>query len=130
MKYFLRMNFRNLPFFILLIVALTCTFTQADEVPTKEIKIKELTLQLPETWIKKESSNQFRLAEFDIPAPESELENAELVLFHFQGGAGKTDANITRWLNQFESDGRVANFKEGKTEQGSYIWVDISGTYK
>ncbi|MEZ6044758.1 MAG: hypothetical protein R3C11_04090 [Planctomycetaceae bacterium] len=103
---------------------------RADEGPTTTTTIKGLKLELPESWTKKENASRFRLAEFDIPFPETDLENAELIIFHFQGAAGKTDANIIRWIGQFDSKDVSHSVKEGKTTDGSYIWVDIQGTYK
>lgn len=116
---------------LLMVIAVSSSATlRAEDGATKKVTIKELTLELPESWMKRETSNQFRLAEFEIPAPKADQENAELVLFHFQGAAGTTDANIKRWISQFEEKGTSFNVKQGKLDSGSYVWVDISGTYK
>ncbi|QDU81987.1 hypothetical protein Pla110_37390 [Polystyrenella longa] len=134
MKRLMLWNHRTLPFVTMLITTIVLVsssmLAQADDTPTKEVTVRELTLQMPESWMKKENTSRFRLAEFDIPVPGTDLENADLILFHFQGAAGKTDANIMRWLSQFDPAGRTSTVKEGKTTDGSYILVDVQGDYK
>ena len=94
----------------------------------KEVTIKALKLQVPTGWTQKEASNRLRLAEFTVPVEKGE-EEAELVVYSFGGGGGGVDANISRWVKQFDADGRKAKVTAGKAPQGEYVLVDISGTY-
>jgi hypothetical protein len=91
----------------------------------------EIKLTVPETWKKKaKSSSQFRVAEIEIPAAKDDKDNGELVVFYFgAGGAGGIDANVSRWIGQFEEEGRKVRSFAGKSEQGKYTLVDLSGTY-
>jgi gluconolactonase len=52
-----------------------------------------------------------------------------LVVFSFGNEAGGVDANVTRWIGQFEEKGREAKVTSGETATGKYVVADISGTY-
>lgn len=99
---------------------------------TTKITAGDITLTVPETWKKKEkSSSQFRIAEVDVPAAKEDKDNGELVVFYFgAGGAGGVDANVSRWIGQFEEEGRKVRTFTGKSDQGKYTLVDLTGTYK
>jgi gluconolactonase len=96
---------------------------------TREVKIEEITLAVPGHWVQKPASNKLRLAQFDIPAAEGDEEASELVVYSFGGGGGGVDANIKRWIDQFQPKGRKVKLTSGKSPQGEYIFVDLSGTY-
>lgn len=98
----------------------------ADETTTLELKSLKLTV--PKTWKQQEPANRMRLTQFELPAATGDAEPAELVVFHFPGG-GDIDANIRRWVNQFQPEGREEKITQGKSEQGNYYLVEVSGTY-
>ena len=101
-----------------------------DKVKTREVKLKDLTLTVPETWKQGDPSNNLRLGEFDIPPVEDDGdEPVELTVFTF-GGGGSVQQNIERWINQFDAEGRKAKVTTGESPQGRYVFVDISGTYQ
>lgn len=89
-----------------------------------------LKLQVPASWEKEENlKSKLRLAQFNIPAVKGEKGPLELTIFSFGGGGGGVQANVERWVNQFDSDGRVAGVKRGESKQGPYVFVDIQGTF-
>lgn len=94
---------------------------------TREVKAGPLTLNVPDSWRQEPPSNRLRLAQFAIPAAEGDEEGAELVLSGPFGGSAQ--ANIQRWIGQFDADGRELKTTQGETEQGKYILVDLTGTY-
>ena len=97
---------------------------------TTEVKIKDITLKVPEAWKSSPPSNNLRLAQFEIPAVEGDKEPAELVISSFGGTGGGVAANVTRWIGQFASGkDREAKVTQGESKDGKYIFVDISGTY-
>lgn len=96
---------------------------------TREVKIESLTLTVPESWKQTEPANKLRKAQFEVPAAEGEKEPVELVVFSFPGGGGGIEANIRRWIGQFEPKGRNARVVQGKSPQGPYIVADVTGTY-
>jgi hypothetical protein len=51
-----------------------------------------------------------------------------LAIFSFGAGGG-IEANIRRWISQFQPEGRKLRITSGKSPQGSYFLVDLRGTY-
>lgn len=96
----------------------------------KSVKVKDLVLAVPETWAQKPAANSLRLAQFEIPKAEGDEEKSELVISSFGGAGGGTQANIDRWIQQFQPKERNAKITTGTSPQGEYIFVDITGTYK
>jgi gluconolactonase len=97
---------------------------------TKSVKAGGITLKVPEAWKEKESTSSFRAAEIEVPGSGDDKTPGELVVFHFQGGGGGVQANVDRWIGQFESDGRNVKVFQGKSAQGEYTLVELTGTYK
>ena len=90
-----------------------------------------LVFEAPKDWEALPKSSPMRTAEWKLPRAEGDTEDATLAVFHF--GAmmgGSAEANIQRWLAQFEP-------KEGeptieKPKEGAVLkltTVDVSGTY-
>lgn len=103
-------------------------FVIADE-ELREVKFEALTLKVPATWKQQPPSNNLRLGQFEIPAAEGDKEPAELTVFNFGFGGGVKD-NVNRWIDQFEANQRKVKTTIGKSPQGEYAFVDITGTYK
>lgn len=94
----------------------------------KVVEAGDLKLTVPPTWKQQQPSNNLRLAQFAIPAAEGDKDGAELVISPPIGGT-RAD-NITRWVNQFEAEGRQLVMSQGQCPQGEYVLVQLSGTYK
>jgi len=98
---------------------------------TRDEKVAELTLKVPEEWESQPASSQMRLAQFVVPGPGGD---AELVVFRFPGGAGGVQQNIDRWKSQFKPpEGKsiddvtkTTNFEAGKLK---VTLVDVAGHY-
>jgi gluconolactonase len=121
-------------FLIPMIAFVTLTIAQpavADEKPegSSEVKLRDLTLTVPAAWKKEEPKSRLRLGQFSITAAEGDKEGAELAVFNFGAGGG-IEANIRRWIGQFQVKGRTVRVTRGKAAQGNYALVDLSGTYK
>lgn len=96
-------------------------------VPTTEVEVGALTLLVPETWTFSEPTSTMRLGQFVVPG---EGGDAELVVYYFgQAGAGTVQANVARWIGQFEEDGRTTRIARGECPSGSYAVVTCHGTY-
>jgi hypothetical protein len=88
----------------------------------------------PEGWTV-EPKRPMRVATYKVPPSKGDAEGGELGVFHFgQGQGGDVDANVSRWVSQFEqpdgspSSQRVKTTK--KTVAGFQVTtVDLSGTY-
>lgn len=114
-----------LTYVTLLTLAAAGPVSQAAE-NTKEVKLSDLTLQIPNGWVKEEPKSKLRLAQFRIPGEEGK--DGELAIFSF--GASDLEANIRRWIGQYEAEGRSVRIFSGDASQGKYFLVDLTGTYK
>lgn len=115
----------SVPLACFLAISMTAMVT-AEE--AKEVEVKAITLSVPESWEQEPASNRLRLAQFTIK-PEAEESDAEIVVYSFGGGGGGVAANVSRWVKQFEAEGREVTVTEGKSKAGDYVLVDIQGTY-
>lgn len=90
----------------------------ADEGPT-------LTWSAPDGWVTAPNPNSMRLATFKIPHTGKDTEDAELSVSRAGGG---TEANLQRWVGQFEEAGK--DTRATRTIQGlSVTTVEVSGVY-
>ncbi len=96
---------------------------------TREVKAKDLTLRIPESWKQQRPTSSMRLAQFEIPAVKGDKEPGELVFFYFPGGAGGVKANLERWIHQFEAKDRKVKLTQGKSTQGNYYLAEVTGAY-
>jgi hypothetical protein len=103
----------------------------ADEpAKTQAVTAGPIKLTVPEAWKEKKTSSRFRLAQLAVPKVAGDPEDGEFVVFFFgAGGGGGVDANIHRWINQFQSQERKMKLSSGKCPQGDYVLVDLSGTW-
>jgi len=123
-------------FYLTLAVFLAVYSVTAEDSKTKSAKFRdsrldvEITLNVPTNWKAQKPTSRLRLGQFDIPAAKDDKEAAELAIYSFGGGGGGINANIKRWVGQFESEGRSVKVTEGKSPQGPYVVVDLKGTYR
>lgn len=108
-----------------LIVAL-----QAAEAPAT-FKVAGLSFARPEKfqWVELPAGGM-RAAQLKV-AGEKDKEVAEVVFFHFPGGGGGVQANVDRWLAQFQEpkDQIKSKVETVKTDKGSVTYVQAEGTY-
>jgi len=97
---------------------------------TREVKLSALRLNVPDSWKTAASASSMRLATFQIPSETKEADEAELAIYHFRGGGGGINDNLTRWIGQFDSDGREVRLTRGKARGQDYYVVEVSGTYQ
>ena len=90
----------------------------------------------PDTgWIREEPTSDHRMIQYRLQGDRTQVGDARLVVYHFgAGGAGSTDANITRWAGQFrQPDGRstidVAGRDEFEVNGIPVRTIAIEGTY-
>lgn len=97
----------------------------------REKKFRDLVLRVPAGWKESEASSTFRLGQFELDAAKDDAEGGEVVVFWFQGGVGGLDANLKRWIGQFDAGGRSGTIRRGTSEGGQeYTMIDLSGTYR
>ncbi len=93
-----------------------------------------LTWTAPAEWAA-QGARPMRAATYKIPAAKGDAEGGELAVFYFgQGQGGAVDANVKRWVGQFQTaDGKPADkAAKTKTEKLNGLpltTVDVKGTY-
>lgn len=90
--------------------------------------------EAPSNWKKERPSSSMRKAQYRLPGADGGGA-ATLAIFHFPGSRGKTQANIDRWVGQFEPpEGRTAEeVAETETRKVGGVEVHIvrtKGTYQ
>lgn len=93
-----------------------------------------LKFSAPSGWVSEPPKSAMRKAQYRLPRAQGDPEDAELVVFYFQGSGGGVQANIDRWIDQFtKADGSpVQDAQTSKKEVHGIplTLVDVSGTYK
>ena len=92
----------------------------------------KLTFTTPEGWEKKEPKIRIIEAELHAPAAKGDEAPGRLTVM---GAGGAIEANIDRWVGQFEQPDGSDTKKQAKTEKlkvnGNTVhYVDIAGTYR
>ena len=75
-----------------------------------------------------------RKAQYLLPRVAGDSEDAEMVVYYFQGQGGSVQANVDRWISQFtKPDGTPASDSAKVSRKESHgiplTIVDVSGTY-
>lgn len=92
------------------------------------LEVANLTFKLPEPWKKVPTSSQMRAGTAQITVEGSETP-LEAVFYYFGSGqGGDVDANITRWLGQFEGEPESKR-EEIKVGDHKVDLVIANGTY-
>ena len=87
-----------------------------------------LTFSKPTSWIDRAPASSMRVAEFVVPKASGDAEDGELIVYYFGGTGGTVEANLQRWLSQFQpaSD----SVRTTATVHGLPLTsLDVSGTY-
>ncbi|MCA9047374.1 MAG: hypothetical protein KDA89_01515 [Planctomycetaceae bacterium] len=115
---------------VLLLMILAVPGLRADDAAkTSEVRLKDLVLQLPNTWKTAPSAGNMRLATYTTPVADGDSEPGEFTVFSFAGGGGGVADNLSRWVGQFSSDGRTSKITKGMAGETEYYVADISGTF-
>ena len=83
---------------------------------------------VPSNW-KTEAQRQMRLATYTIPPAAGDSDPGECGVYYFgQGQGGSVQANMDRWIGQFQS--KEAAKRDQRTIHGLKVTtVDVSGAY-
>jgi hypothetical protein len=83
---------------------------------------------VPKRW-SEQGARQMRAATYTVPAAEGDPEPAECAVFYFGNSqGGSVDANIDRWVGQFETGVPPAR-SESEVNGMRVTLVQIAGTY-
>jgi len=101
--------------------------------PDGRLAMGPFTVAAPADWTSKPITSSMRVADFVLPAKDGA--EAELVITHFgPNGAGSTEDNVERWVNQFQQpDGKasrdVAKIEKTKFGGQDATFVSVTGRY-
>jgi hypothetical protein len=93
-----------------------------------------MTWTPPSGWIA-DQPRPMRAATYHVAAARGDAEGAECAVFYFgQGQGGSVDANVARWMGQFEQpDGKpsasLAKTTKDKVKDLPVTRVEVTGTY-
>jgi hypothetical protein len=105
-------------------------FAMAAEAPAT-FPVSEFTFKRPPAWEWIETTSAMRKAQLKVLSADKK-ENAEVVFYYFgQGGGGGTQANVDRWLGQFQEpkDQIKAKVEEVTVNKRKVTYVQAEGTY-
>ncbi|MDX1962915.1 MAG: gluconolactonase [Pirellulales bacterium] len=130
------------PLHFQILFAILCIFTcaplTAEDQPAPEKKGEtialadgQLALVAPADWVRKKPKSNIIEHEFAQPAAEGETIDGRITIM---GAGGEVQANIDRWINQFQQPDGSATKEKAKVEKKTIAEmevhvVDISGTY-
>lgn len=114
---------------VLLAAALLFTVPTRLRAEEDSIKVSEFTFTYGKPWVRQQAASSMRAGQFLYDHQDENLTDVELVIFFFgAGGGGGVQANIDRWLGQFEGE------PESKTEEKDLggkkvVFLTAKGTY-
>ena len=80
---------------------LATTGLMADEKET--LKVREFTFKFGDPWIRQQVTSSMRAGQLTYDHEDEKLKDVDVVLYYFgQGGGGGIQANIDRWIGQFD----------------------------
>jgi hypothetical protein len=95
--------------------------------PTNETPKPGVTWTVPPRWEQVPHASAMRIATYRIPHVAGDAEDAELSVTR---AGGDTDANIDRWLGQFDELGRKTAKRTERTVDGLHVVIlEVQGQY-
>src|SRR5215831_7846150 len=124
------MRITNLILALAVLTFVSAGFAIAAEAPAT-FQVSEFTFKRPPAWEWIESTSTMRKAQLKVLSADKK-ESAEVVFYYFgQGGGGGTQANVDRWLGQFQEPKDKINSKveEVAVDKRKVTYVQAEGTY-
>ena len=130
----------KLIFVILLIILFVLQSCQSKEEEQSQMtpmgrtnQIGDLTYNVPDNWKEEKPSSSMRKAQFRLPGVDNSAD-AEMGVFVFPGSGGGVQANINRWMGQFQQpDGsssmEKADIKNFESNGLPITIIYVTGTY-
>jgi hypothetical protein len=125
------MRIQSLPATLSCLLVIFLGSAVAAEAPAT-FKVGEFTFTRPADWQWQESTSMMRKAQLKVSSADKK-QTGEVVFFHFgEGNGGGTQANIDRWLGQFEEPKDKLNSKveEVTVNKRKVHYVQAQGTYQ
>jgi len=93
-----------------------------------------LVFACQEGWIEEQPSSDMRAVQYRLTGAGIDSGDASLVVYHFGGAGGSAEANLERWVSQFEQpDGSPSadrmERQEGVLNGRAILEVELSGIF-
>jgi hypothetical protein len=87
-------------------------------------------MNVPESWKSKDTNSNVHLMQFSIPKLDGDKEDTEASVWYYGlNGSGSINEIFQRWIDEFDPKDRKLKLTTGKSPQGDYTLMDISGTW-
>jgi hypothetical protein len=99
------------------------------------VELGSLKSKVPEAWRPAETKNTMQIYRFTLRHPKDDKADAELIIFHFNGGSGgSVEDNVKRWKGMIlPPEGKkideVSKLDKFKVGEAAITIVDVEGTY-
>lgn len=129
----IKMNFRVATTLFVWLMAVSIG-AQSTQNPAKQIP-GELRFKAPPEWVVEKPASSMRVAQYKLPKAEGDSDDASLVLYFFGSNqGGSVQANLERWISQFEQHDGSSSSSKAKLEtltvnQLKISTIDLAGTY-
>lgn len=110
------------------IVSAALFSSRAPAEEAKPITISGITFKPGASWISKEATSSMRAAELEIKPDGAEAPLTAVFYYFGPGQGGSVEANVERWLGQFEGD-PAKETKEHKFDDKTVTIIHAKGTY-
>ncbi|MEM9017591.1 MAG: hypothetical protein AAGC68_11300 [Verrucomicrobiota bacterium] len=95
---------------------------------TESIVVSGLEFEYEDPWIRQQPASSMRAGQLLYDHEDESLKDIELVLFYFGGGGGSIQANIDRWIGQFDP-APESSTEEEEIDGTKITFLTASGTY-
>ncbi len=102
------------------------TLTAAEQPAMFSVAEGNISMKAPADWVQRKPIVRMIEAEFSIPAKEGDPADGRCTVM---GAGGSVQANIDRWVAQFDDPERNETVKKKFGGQQVYL-VDLAGTYR
>jgi hypothetical protein len=99
------------------------------------VEIDGLKSPVPASWVAEKPTSKLRVAQFRVPRAKEDPQDAELVIFYFEGQGGGVEDNVKRWKAMFfpprgKTIDDVSTIEKMKAGDVPVTVLDVHGTYK
>ncbi len=93
---------------------------------TETFQVERFTFAVPESWKKVAPPSPMRKAQLEVGADAAK---AEVTFFHFGGGSGSVNDNVTRWYSQFPGSEATQKSETVEVNGVKITFVEAAGTF-